>query len=192
MHRMHLAVRRRQPPKSLTFRRKSFIRQPRVGPRKISPVPKSGTAKTRFLPVLAGFSMNPVVHRSRKASPLTIFRANSIPEKSHLWPESQPVIRAPKNLTSRGSGQENPDFPPEKPHLWGFTGPHERFCCAKWRSFPGNPHTKNPWSPVKPHLSEKLPKRWAESGREEGPANSHLCLHRQKTVQSGTARVLWL
>lgn len=87
------------------------------GPRKISPVPKIGTAKTRFLPVLAGFSANSAVHRSRKASPLTIFRANSIPEKAHLWPESQPVIHAPKKLTSAGSGQENPDFPPEKPHL---------------------------------------------------------------------------
>ena len=192
MHRRHLAVHRRHPPKSLTFRRKSFIRQRYVAPRKISPVPKRGTAKTRFLPVLAGFSANSAVHGSRKRSPLTIFQANSIPGKAHLWPESQSVIHAPKKLTSAGSGQENPDFPPEKPHLWGITGPGEHFCCAKWRPFPGNPHTKRPWSPVKPHLSQKLPKRWAESGHKEGPANSHLCLHRQKTVQSGTARVLWL
>ncbi len=84
MHRRHLAVPGRHPPKSLTFRRESFIRQPYVSPRKFSPVPKRGTAKTRFLPVLAGFSANPTTHRSRKASPLTIFRANTVPENAHL------------------------------------------------------------------------------------------------------------
>jgi hypothetical protein len=102
------------------------------------------------------------------------------------------VIHAPKKLTLSASGQENPDFAPEKPHLSGITGSTGHFCCAKWRSIPGNPHSKSLWSPVKPHLSRKLPKRWAEWGREEGPANAHLCLHRQKTVRAGTAWVLWL
>lgn len=97
-----------------------------------------------------------------------------------------------KNLTSTGSGQENPDFPPEKPHLSGFTGLTGCFCCAKWRPVPGNPHSKSAASPVKPHLSGKTPKRWAESGQEEGPAKSHLCLHRQKSVHADTVRVLRL
>jgi len=114
---------------------------------------------------------------SRKGSPVArITVCDPCPEKAHLS-----GIRAGK-----------PGFPSRKTSPLVHHGPREHFCCAKWRPFPGNPHTKHPWSPVKPHLSQKLPKRWAESGHKKGPANSHPCLHRQKTVQSGTARVLWL
>ena len=98
-------------PKSLTFRRKSFMRQPHVRPRNLT-CAKSGTAKMRFLPVLAGFSTNSAVQRSRKTSPLTIFRANSIPEKSHLWPASQPVIGAEKSHL-KGIWAGKPAFPPK-------------------------------------------------------------------------------
>ena len=103
MHSRHLAVPRQDPPKNLTFGPESFIRQPYVSPRKISPVPKSGTAKTRFLPVLAGFSANLAGNRSRKASPL---------------PRARPRLRAIP-------GQERVQmviFPPEKAHQRHKTG----------------------------------------------------------------------
>lgn len=181
-----------RPPKSLTFTAFQCRRQPDADSRKFSPVPKTGTAKIGFPPVPVGLSANSPRFGSRKVSPVTNFSANTSPEKPHLEGGRRPVIDAPKKLTLSGSGQENPDFAPEKPHLSASTGTTAHFCCAKRGPFPGNPHSKSLWSPVKPHLCRKLHKRWAEWGHEEGPANSHLCLHRQKTVRADTAWVPWL
>gem|GEM_PF-1453190 len=114
---------------------------------------------------------------SRKASPVDqVMACDPCPEKAHLT-----EIEAGK-----------PGFPSRKTSPLGHHRRRKALLLCKMAFAPGNPHSKCPWRPVKPHLSRNLPKRWAESGREAGPANPHPCLHRQKTVQSGTARVPWL
>jgi hypothetical protein len=111
---------------------------------------------------------------SRKRSPIPRGPVNDmIPEKPHLdgYSKDRFPFLLPKNLTLRSSGSVPTSSNWAKPTL-----------C------PENPHAKSPWSPEKPHLSRKTPKKWAKSGREEAPVSSHRSLHRQKTVQADMTR----
>lgn len=176
-------------PKNLTFPCEHRTANVEIRSRKGSPVQETGTVKRRFFPRQAGFPAISTGHHSRKASPMRNLCADPAPEKAHLERVRPTVKRIPKKLTIWLSRQMTRRFGPENPHLCGATGIEWRFWPAKPTSFPGNPHIKSPRSPVKPHLSEKLPKSWAKTGRKGSPANSHLCLHRQKTVHAAAVRV---
>lgn len=78
------AVRHSHSPKTLTFLQRFARTKPCDASRKGSPMVKNSTANRIFSPVLAGFPAISATHRSRKASPLTKFRANSLPENAHL------------------------------------------------------------------------------------------------------------
>ncbi len=100
MHSRHLAVRRRDPPKSLTFRQKSFIRQPCVAPPKnltcakkwhsknensSSPGGLFGESGRSQVPKSLTFDRFSSKYHSRKCSPVTgISACDACPEKAHL------------------------------------------------------------------------------------------------------------
>lgn len=134
MHKRHLAVHRQEPPKSLTFRRVSFIRQPYVAPPKTLTCAKKWHSKNEIssspgglfdefrpsqVPKNLTFDHFFSKYVSRKTSPVSqVGACDPCPEKAHL----------------KANGAGKPGFPSRKVSPLGHHRPRRALLLCKMAS----------------------------------------------------------